>query len=128
MPEQTLLAEVEQERNTLPIRKIANYLQARLGQKPVAYVAGLKDVRQVGRWASGKHVPHDEVDMRLRHAYEVVRLIVETYDDRTAMAWLFGTNTRLDDQAPAYVLRHAETWDDLRYVVPVARAFAGNAS
>ncbi len=31
----------------------------------------------------------------------------------------------LGDQAPAYVIRNASTWEDLRLVLPAARAFAG---
>lgn len=34
-------------------------------------------------------------------------MIVEAFDDKTARAWLFGTNTRLDDDAPIDVLRSA---------------------
>ena len=39
---------------------------------------------------------------------------------------LVGTNSRLDDEAPAWVLRHARVPDDLRGVVPAARSFAGS--
>jgi hypothetical protein len=65
--------------------------------------------------------------MRLRYAYKVVRLLVEAYDASTAKAWLFGSNTRLNDEAPAYLLRRALTVADLRQLVPTARAFAGSA-
>lgn len=34
-------------------------------------------------------------------------MIVESFDEKTARAWLFGTNTRLDDEAPIDVLRQA---------------------
>lgn len=43
----------------------------------------------------------------LREGYKVVRMIVEAFDEKTAKAWLFGTNTRLDDDAPINVLRSA---------------------
>ena len=36
-------------------------------------------------------------------------MISEAYDADTAKAWLFGTNTRLDDQAPIEVLRTARS-------------------
>ncbi len=32
------------------------------------------------------------------------RMIVEAFDEKTAKAWLFGTNTRIDDEAPIDVL------------------------
>ena len=44
--------------------------------------------------------------------------------DETAKAWLFGSNAELDSQAPAYMLRQARSWEDLRSIVPAARAFA----
>jgi hypothetical protein len=59
----------------------------------------------------------------LREGYQAARLLVSAYGDETAKAWFFGSNTRLDDQAPAYVLRHAKSWDEQRLIVPAARAF-----
>lgn len=106
--------------------EIAAYLQENLGQKFTAYISGLKDPKEVGSWAKGTIKPRPLADMRLRYAYRVVRMILEAYGSDTAKAWLFGTNTRLKDEAPAYLLRHAETIDSLRDLVPVARAFAGS--
>jgi hypothetical protein len=34
-------------------------------------------------------------------------MIVESFDDKTVRACLFGTNTRLDDAAPIDILRQA---------------------
>lgn len=119
--------EIEAERSSLSVAEIARYLQEQLGQKMAAYVAGVNDARMVGRWSAGKHQPQPDVDMRLRHAYQTVRLLVDAYSAETAKAWLFGSNSRLDDEAPAYVLRHAKSWEDLGPVVPVARGFAGAA-
>jgi hypothetical protein len=83
----------------------------------------------VGRWAAKKGEPRSAAtDMRLRYAYEVTRLIADAYGPATARAWLFGSNTRLDDEAPAYLLRYAETPEEVRFIVPTARAFAGGAS
>lgn len=116
---------VEAESSTADIPTIARYLQEQLGQKMVAYLSGVRDPKMVGRWARGKHHPRPDTLMRLRKAYEVTRLLVDAYDAETAKAWLMGSNSRLDDEAPAYLLRYAETLDDVRLVVPVARAFAG---
>ncbi len=66
--------------------------------------------------------------MRARAAFQVARLLVDAYGERTARAWLLGSNSRLDDEAPAWLLRHAEDPGDLRMLVPVARAFAGSAA
>ena len=49
---------------------------------------------------------------------------MDAYGDETAKAWLFGSNAELGSQAPAYMLRQARSWEDLRSIVPAARAFA----
>lgn len=103
--------------------EMARYLQNTLGQRVTAYICGLKDPKMVGQWGSKKVKPGHLAALRLRQAYEVVRLISEAYGPETASSWLFGSNSRLDSEAPAYVLRHARDWDAMRLVVPTARAF-----
>ena len=107
------------------IEKIAEYLQDTLGQKMTAYISGLKNPKEVGAWVAGEVEPRDKAQLRLRYAYQAAQMLTGAYDTETTKAWFFGTNTRLDDEAPAYILRNAETLDDLRAVVPAARAFAG---
>jgi len=111
----------------LPISEIARFLKEHLGQRTTAYIGGVTDPKMVSRWIARQNAPRDESQRRLREGYQAVRLLVSAYGDETAKAWLFGSNTRLDDQAPAYVLRHASSWEDMRYVMPAARAFAGAA-
>ena len=118
---------VEREAAITDIAKIAAFLQEALGQKITAYLGGLRDAKVVGRWVRGQVDPRDMVKMRLRSAYQAARMIIEAYGPETTKAWFFGCNTRLDDEAPASVLRRARTPDDLRRVVPAARAFAGAA-
>ena len=65
--------------------------------------------------------------MRLREGYQAARLPGEASRPEAAKAWFFGCDTRLDDEAPASVLGRARAPDDLRHVVPAARAFAGAA-
>lgn len=120
--------QVSDEAARLGIDEIAAFLQQHLGQRMTAYLSGLTDTKMVGRWVSRQNRPRDEAQMRLREGYQAARLIVAAYGDDGAKAWFFGSNTRLDDDAPAYVLRHASNPDDLRFVVPAARAFAGAAS
>jgi hypothetical protein len=93
---------------TLSISEIAGYLQDALGQRIAAHLVGSRDAKQIGRYrkADGP-TPNLTTDLRLREGYKVVRMIVGSFDDRTARAWLFGTNTRLDDEAPVDVLRRA---------------------
>jgi hypothetical protein len=120
---------IERATVTLPVSDVARYLQDTLGQQVVAYITGLKDPKMVGRWAANKGEPRSAAThMRLRYAYEVTRLLADAYGPETARAWLFGSNTRLDDEAPAYLLRYAETPEDIRFIVPAARALVGGAS
>ena len=116
---------LDDEAATLSIRAIAAYLQETLGQRITAAIAGLGDTRQVGRYAreDGPR-PHATADRRLREGYKIVRMLVDTYDDQTARAWLFGTNTRLDDQAPIEVLGTATDPKDFTAVVRAARQVA----
>lgn len=121
------LEQIERDAATTKLPKVASYLQDTLGQKLTAYVAGLTDPKSVGAWIRGVNDPRETTVMRLRCAYQAVRMLVEAYDADTAKAWLLGTNTRLNDEAPAYLLRNAQAVDDLRQLVPTARAFAGSA-
>ena len=116
---------VGDEATRLDVAEIATYLQQQLGQKLTAYVAGVADPKMVGRWAAGKAQPRDEREMRLRDAFKATRMLVEAFGPSTAKAWWVGSNTRLDDRAPAATLRTASDPEALRYVVPAARAFAG---
>ncbi len=118
-------AQVDREATELPIEEIAAFLQAHLGQRITAYVAGVSDRKMVGRWIAGKHAPRPLTTFRLRSAYQAARMLTDAYDDDTAKAWMFGTNSRLDERAPAFVLRNAEEPDEMQLVVATARAFAG---
>lgn len=121
----TVAQRLDDEATTLSIRVIASYLQETLGQRITAAIAGLADIRQVGRYArEGGPLPHDAADRRLRAGYKIVRMLVDAYDDKTARAWLFGTNTRLDDQAPIEVLGAATDPKDFTAVVRAARQVA----
>jgi hypothetical protein len=119
------LARIESETATLDIAEIAGFLQRQLGQKLTAYVGGIRDPKMVGKWIRRDSRPHDMVSVRLREAYKAVRMIVESYSADTAKAWLTGSNTRLDDQAPAMILRYAESFEDCLTIFPPAKAFAG---
>lgn len=116
---------VSDEATRMDVAEIAAYLQAQLGQRLTAYVAGVTDPKMVGRWAAGKARPRDEREMRLRDAFKATRMLVDVFGPATAKAWWVGSNTRLDDRAPAAIVRHATDPEALRYVVPAARAFAG---
>src|SRR4051795_747804 len=118
-------ATVSEEATRLPIDAVATYLQEQLGQKLTAYLSGVTDPKMVGRWAAGKAQPRDEREMRLRDAFKATKMLVAAFGAQTAKAWWVGSNTRLDDRAPAAVVGHAADPEALRFVGPAARAFAG---
>ena len=115
---------IQRKSQVTSIDEIAAYLQKTLGQKMTAYLSGLNSQKAVSNWIAKRTIPRDEAAIRLRHAYIAVQMIVDVYGADTAKAWLFGTNTRLNDEAPAYILRHSKTLDDLRGIVPAAKTFA----
>lgn len=117
--------EVSSEAARLPITEIARFLRQHLGGTMTAYISGVNDPKMVTRWIAGRSTPRPQPQSRLRESYQAARLLVSVYGDETARAWFSGSNAQLDDQAPAYVLRKARSWEELRLVVPAARAFAG---
>jgi hypothetical protein len=117
---------LDREASTLPIGEVAAFLQDRLGQRMTAFLGGLTDAKQIGRYARDDGpAPRAPVAQRLRHGYKVVRIITEVYDTDTAKAWLFGTNTRLDDHAPIELLRTAEKPEQFTLVIRAARQLVG---
>lgn len=110
---------------TRSVAGIAAYLQGAVGQRVAAAIAGLADAKQIGRYArDGGPEPHPTTERRLREGYKVVRMLVEAYDEKTARAWLFGTNTRLDDRAPIDVLGSATKTAEFAAVLRAARQVA----
>ena len=108
------------------ITQIAAYLQDVVGDSVAAAIAGLVDAEQVGRYAyDDRPEPDGVTERRLREGYKIVRMLVDAYDGETARAWLFGTNTRLDDQAPIEVLGAAIDTAEFTMVVRAARQAAG---
>jgi hypothetical protein len=117
--------QLEHDATVLAASEIAAYLQEQLGQRMAAHAVGLADTRQIGRYSRAHGpAPSQVTERRLREAYKVVRMICEAYDDNTAKAWLFGTNSRLDDNAPIELLGQATDTAQLAGVVRAARQFA----
>jgi uncharacterized protein (DUF2384 family) len=82
------------------------------------------ETRATRQWAEGeREVGSTEREQRLRATAHVARLITETFDTRTAQAWLQGMDPMLDDRSPAWVLRHATDDTDRAAVLASARRF-----
>jgi hypothetical protein len=110
----------ERDATALDISRIVLFLQSHLGQEVTAYLSGVNQAKTVRLWASGKAEPRLLSKTRLQLAYQAARLLTESYGDETAKAWFFGSNTLLDGEAPAYVLRYGMTPDDFSLIVPAA--------
>ncbi len=119
--------QLEREAVTYPPSRVVEYLQQVLTRRVVAYLAGLNDTKMVSAWARGEAEPRPAATMRLRYGYHAARIVAEAYDEETARSWFFGSNHLLDEEAPAYVLRHARSLDDVRLIIPAARSFGGSA-
>ena len=85
----------------IEINEIARYLQELLGQKLVAYMAGVSDPKVVGRWAQGTQPPRDEPDRRLRTVLKICHLLLSQDNTHAVRAWFIGMNPQLGDDSPA---------------------------
>lgn len=102
----------------VPVPEVARCLQDVLGQRLAAEAVGVRDPKAVGAWARGARAPHPATTLHLRHAYEVVQLLLEQEGAETVRAWFGGMNPELDDRSPASLLAA-----DPAAVVGAARAF-----
>jgi len=100
------------------IAATAAALQELLGQRLVAVMAGVRDLKAVGRWARGEDVPRAQAAATLQNALHVVELLRSQEDDETIRSWFRGMNPDLGDRSPALVVR-----DKPENVVQAARAF-----
>ena len=92
--------QVSTEAAMLPIHEIATFLREHIGQRMTGYLSGVNDPKMVSHWIACHNSPRDQAQLRLREAYQAARLIVSSCGDEPAKAWFFGSNARLDDQAP----------------------------
>lgn len=98
---------------------VAGFLQDALGQRLVAFLAGVSDHKAVGRWAKGTRRPQPDTEARLRAAYQVFVLVQREDSPHTVRAWFTGLNPRLGDVSPADAIREGRA----REVLSAARAY-----
>lgn len=101
------------------IQDVVGYLQEVLGQKLVAYIAGVSDPRTVARWAAGERSPRQDHEQRVRCAYQIFQLLLAEEAPHTVRAWFLGLNPQLDDESPAESIREGM----FREVLMAAKAF-----
>ena len=98
-------------------------LEAILGAKLVAYIAGVTETRAVREWAEGTREAREPVPQRLRVALRLARMICDADGPEIAQAWFAGLNPQLDDRSPARLLREGELDTVGPLVLSAARAF-----
>ena len=90
--------------NRLKLSALVRSLQDVLGQKLVALIAQVSDVKAVGKWARGERTPHPNAERRLRDAFHVTQLLLLGESSETIRAWFVGMNPELNDECPALML------------------------
>jgi hypothetical protein len=100
------------------ISDLATELQGRLTQRLLAYMIGISDGRDIGRYVRGEREPHASTAQRLRNVYYLVSLLKSSEEDTTIQAWLTGLNPMLEDRSPAELLHE----DHERHLTAVLRA------
>lgn len=101
------------------IAGIARFLQDTFSQRVVAFIAGIEDPKQVGKWCREQNAPRFDSEMRLRTAYQIFKFIENAENLHTARAWMIGMNPQLDDDSPLEAVA-GERYKD---VMTAARAY-----
>ncbi|MFD4371112.1 XRE family transcriptional regulator [Streptomyces sp. NPDC058486] len=101
------------------ISEIAQFLQETFSQRTVAFLAGIKDAKQVGRWCKSQNAPRYDSEVRLRTAFQVFRYVEECENRHVARAWMMGMNPQLEDDAPLQAL----AGDRFKDVMAAARSY-----
>lgn len=110
----------------LPTPELVERLRDLLGAKLVAYLGSVQETRAVRQWADSAdaRTPSTEVVNRLRMAYRIAALLREKDSAAVVQTWFQGMNPRLDDVAPARLLREGDLEQVGPEVLAAARAFA----
>lgn len=83
---------------------LASELQNVLTQRLTAYIVGLADGRDIGRYARKERKPHPGTDAKLRELYNLVSMMKSKEHPETIQIWFLGKNPDLKDRSPAKVL------------------------
>ena len=110
---------------SLPIRKVVRQLTELLGASTVAMIGGVGETRAVQEWMAARYPQRPNV---LRFALQIATMIAAGSDRELAQAWFHGSNPRLDDGAPALLLRDRPLADVQGPLLAAARAFAARPS
>lgn len=102
-----------------PINVVAEVLQRRLTQRLTAYIVGLSDGRDIGRYVRQEREPHASNAIKMRSLFELLNTILKDENDQIIQLWFQGQNSELKGEAPAQALR-----DDFLRHFPAVRIAA----
>jgi hypothetical protein len=108
---------------TATVPELAMTLQEVLSRRVTAYLAGVQDGKTISRWANGDSpIRDDDVERRVRTAYEIVMLLQITERPEVIRAWFISLDPRLGDRLPMDAIRE----DELQSALHAAQAFVAN--
>ena len=90
------------------VEYVAEWLEVTLGPRLTAFAVGVTP-GDICRFAAGADEPAAEVEERLRNLYTATWFIASTDGPGTAHDWLVAPNPKLENRAPAELLRDGET-------------------
>ncbi len=99
--------------------QLASTLQELLGQKLVAFAAGDRHPKTIGRYARGDREPEPETLGRLVDLYTVVAILRSGAHDHAIKAWMMGSNPRLKGKAPIEAIHEGRAYE----IMGAAKAF-----
>lgn len=94
-----------QDTTKLDLDQIVQHLNTHLGPTLVALLAGVKDRKLPGKWASKAVQPRPGAEKRLLAAHRAWVDIATSETDHIARAWFIGANPHLDEDSPIEALR-----------------------
>lgn len=98
-------------------------LNENVGATVVQTMAGVRDRTSPYKWAKPDGPePRAEVDARLRLGYRVWKTLKSADGPSVALAWLMGSNPRLDEEVPVLCIQQQRT----REVIGAAEAFVND--
>jgi hypothetical protein len=105
----------------LPITQVVSELADILGATTVAVIGGVQETRAVQQWIAGREPQRAHT---LRFALQIAVMLSSYADREFAIAWFHGSNPRLGDRAPMFLLRDQALHEVQGPLLNAAREFA----
>lgn len=106
---------------SLPITEVVRQLTNLLGATTVAVIGGVQETRAVQQWMNGRDPQRPHV---LRFALQIAVMMSTPRDGEKVRAWFHGSNPRLGDDVPMFLLRDRPLTEIQAPLLAAARSFA----